>query len=143
MAKGDFRKFLLRGNVVDMAVGIIIGAAFATVVKSLVADLITPLVAAVGGNPDFGTLSFTINHSRFNYGNFINSVISFVIMAVVIYYFIVLPINRLVAYFHPPAPLPPADTRPCPECLSPVPLAARRCAFCTSPLPATSAGASA
>lgn len=141
MAQGDFRKFLLRGNVVDMAVGIIIGAAFATVVKSLVADLITPLVAAIWAQPNFGSLSFTIHHSRFLYGNFINAVISFVIMAVVIYYFIVLPMNQLMARFHPPAPPPPPNTQPCPECLSQIPLAAKRCAFCTSPLPAaTSAG---
>lgn len=135
MAQGDFRKFLLRGNVVDMAVGIIIGAAFATVVKSLVADLITPLVAALWAKPNFGALSFTVHHSRFLYGNFINAVISFAVMAVVIFYFVILPMNKLVARFHPPQP----KTQPCPECLSQIPLAARRCAFCTAPLPAAAA----
>ncbi|MGH9536137.1 MAG: large conductance mechanosensitive channel protein MscL [Terriglobales bacterium] len=134
MAQGDFRKFLLRGNVVDMAVGIIIGAAFATVVSALVKDLLTPLVAAVGGKPTFGGLSFTINHSHFLYGNFINAVISFVIMAAVVYYFVVVPVNQLAARFHPPAPPAPPTTRACPECLSAVPLEARRCAYCTSPL---------
>lgn len=137
MAKGDFRKFLLRGNVVDMAVGIIIGAAFAGVVNSLVKDLITPLIAAIWGKPNFGALSFTVHNSHFLYGNFINATLSFVIMAATIFYLIVLPINRLMARLHPAPPPAPAVTQPCPECLSMVPIGARRCAFCTSALTAS------
>jgi large conductance mechanosensitive channel len=127
----DFREFLLRGNLVDMAVGIVLGLAFAAVVTALVADLITPLIAAIGGQPDFGGLSFTINGSHFLYGAFLNALISFVVIAAVVFYLVIRPVNALMARRRTE---PPVDTltRPCPECLSEIPTAARRCAFCTA-----------
>jgi large conductance mechanosensitive channel len=129
---GGFRKFLLRGNLVDVAVGIVIGIAFSAVVTSFVKDLITPLIAALGGKPDFGQLTFTVNHSRFLYGDFLNALISFAIVAAVLYFLIVSPQARLSARFQPAAPEP--ETKECPYCLSSVPAAARRCAFCTADL---------
>jgi large conductance mechanosensitive channel len=133
----DFREFLLRGNLVDMAVGIVIGVAFAAVVSALVADLITPLIAAIGGQPNFGGLAFTINGSRFAYGAFLNALISFAIIAAVVFFCVIKPVNRLMRRYRTEAPVE-ATTRPCPECLSEIPLAARRCAFCTAELaPAT------
>jgi large conductance mechanosensitive channel len=128
-----FRQFLLRGNVVDMAVGIVVGAAFGGVVAALVKDLLTPLVAAIVGRPDFSALVFTVHGSRFLYGEFVNSILSFLIIAAVIYYFVILPMNAVVARSRS---APPADptTRKCPECLSEIPIEARRCAFCTSAL---------
>lgn len=131
-----FREFLLRGNVVDLAIAVVIGVAFAAVVTAFVKDLITPLIAAIGGKPDFSALTFTINHSTFRYGDFINAVVAFVIIALVIYYFVVVPFGRLMARFKPaPEPTP---TRDCPYCVSNIPEAATRCPFCTSPLPAAS-----
>ncbi len=127
----DFKEFLLRGNLVDMAVGIVIGVAFAAVVTALVADLITPLIAAIGGKPDFSSLSFTINGSHFLYGQFINELISFVVIAAVVFYLVVKPVNRLMAARRTETPVD-AATRPCPECLSEIPIEARRCAFCTA-----------
>ncbi len=127
----DFKEFLLRGNLVDMAVGIVIGVAFAAVVTALVADLITPLIAAIGGNPDFSSLSFTINGSHFLYGQFINELISFLVIAAVVFYLVVKPVNRLMAARRTETPVD-AATRPCPECLSEIPIEARRCAFCTA-----------
>jgi large conductance mechanosensitive channel len=124
-----FRKFLLRGNVVDLAVAVVIGAAFGSVVQALVKDLITPLIGAVGGVPDFSALFFTVNGSKFLIGEFINAVLAFVLLAAVIYYVVVLPVGRLMERFSPP---PPAATRECPFCLSKIPIKARRCAFCTS-----------
>jgi large conductance mechanosensitive channel len=131
----DFKAFLLRGNLVDTAVGIVIGLAFAAVIGSFVSDLITPLIAAIGGNPDFGGLIFTINKSQFHYGLFINALITFVVIAAVIFYFVVKPVNALMARRKTE---PPVDetTRQCPECLSDIPVAAKRCAFCTSEVPA-------
>ena len=126
----DFREFLLRGNLVDMAVGIVIGIAFAAVVTALVADLVTPLIAAIGGNPDFSTLSFTINKSHFLYGAFINALITFVVIAAVIYYLVVKPVNALMARRKTEPPVD-ATTKECPHCLSQIPIGARRCAFCT------------
>jgi large conductance mechanosensitive channel len=126
----DFREFLLRGNLVDMAVGIVIGIAFAAVITALVADLITPLIAAIGGNPDFSALSFTINKSHFLYGAFINALITFVVIAAVIYYLVVKPVNALMARRKTEPPVD-ATTRECPYCLSQIPVGARRCAFCT------------
>jgi large conductance mechanosensitive channel len=126
----DFKEFLLRGNLVDMAVGIVIGLAFAAVITALVADLITPLIAAIGGNPDFSALSFTINKSHFLYGAFINALITFVVIAAVIYYLVVKPVNALMARRKTEPPVD-AATRECPYCLSQIPIGARRCAFCT------------
>jgi large conductance mechanosensitive channel len=126
-----FRQFLLRGNVVDMAVGIVVGAAFGGVVAALVKDLLTPLVAAIVGRPDFAAYSFTVHESRFLYGDFVNSIASFLIISAVIYYFVVLPVNAMVARARS-APPPDPTTRKCPECLSEIPIEARRCAFCTS-----------
>ena len=127
----DFREFLLRGNLVDIAVGIVIGVAFAALVTAFVADIVTPLIAAIGGKPDFNDLSFTINKSHFLYGAFINALISFLIIAAVIFYLVVKPVNALMARRKTE---PPVDTttRECPECLSEIPVAARRCAFCTA-----------
>lgn len=129
-----FKKFLLRGNVVDMAVGIVVGAAFGSVVTSLVKDLLTPLIASVVKAPDFSSLSFTLHNSKFLYGDFINALISFVIIAAAVYFFVVLPVNALMAKFYPQQVAPPT-TRPCPECLSDIPMGARRCKFCAEPVP--------
>jgi large conductance mechanosensitive channel len=127
----DFKQFLLRGNVVDLAVGIVIGVAFGAVVTSLVADLLTPLIAAIVGKHDFSALSFTVNGSRFLYGDFINALIAFVSVAAAVFFFVVRPVNALMARRKTE---PPVDetTRQCPECMSEIPIAARRCAFCTS-----------
>jgi large conductance mechanosensitive channel len=129
----DFREFLLRGNLVDMAVGIVIGLAFAAVVTALVGDLITPLIAAIGGKPNFGNLSFTVNSSHFLYGAFINALITFLVIAAVVFFLVIKPVNMLMARYRTE---PPVDesVRRCPECLSEIPIAARRCAFCTAQL---------
>jgi large conductance mechanosensitive channel len=127
----DFKEFLLRGNLVDMAVGIVIGVAFAAVVTALVSDLITPLIAAIGGKPDFAGLSFTINKSHFLYGSFFDALISFVVIAAVVFYLVVKPVNRLME-LRRTEPAVAAATRQCPECLSDIPVGARRCAFCTA-----------
>ncbi len=125
----EFKEFLLRGNLVDTAVGIVIGLAFAAVVTALVEDLITPIIAAIFGEPDFSALSFTINGSTFRYGDFINAVITFLCVAAAVFFFVVKPVNVLMARRKSePAP----DVRACPECLSDIPLAASRCAFCTA-----------
>jgi large conductance mechanosensitive channel len=137
MLKG-FRDFILRGNVVDLAVAVVIGAAFTAVINAFVKDLITPLIAAIGGDPDFSQLSFEINNSRFNYGDFLNALISFLIIAAVIYFLVIVPMNKLMAMRKTEEPVAEV-TRECPECLSKVPEAARRCAFCTSDLPPVAA----
>jgi large conductance mechanosensitive channel len=124
-----FRTFLLRGNVVDLAVGVVIGVAFGSVVTAFVKDLMTPLIAALFGKPDFASLIFTVNSSKFLYGDFINAVISFVIVAAVIYFFVIAPFTALVARFHKEPPADPT-TKKCPECMSEIPIEARRCAFC-------------
>lgn len=129
----EFKAFLLRGNVIDLAVAITIGVAFTAVVTAFVADFITPLIAAIGGQPDFGALDFTINGSTFKYGDFINQLISFVIIAAVVFFFVVKPVNILIARSRTEPPADPT-TRNCPECLSTVPVDARRCAYCTSAL---------
>ena len=126
-----FKQFLLRGNVVDMAVGIVIGAAFGTVVTGLVKDLLTPFIAAIVKQPDFSAFTFTINGSKFLYGEFINALLSFLIIASAVYFFVVLPMNALLARMKKEPPADPT-TKKCPECLSEIPIAARRCAFCTS-----------
>lgn len=126
----EFRQFLLRGNLVDLAIAVVIGAAFGAVVTALVKDLVTPLIAAIGGQPDFGDLDFTINSSRFAYGDFLNAVISFVIIAAVVFFLIVKPVNALMERFQTEKAVD-EPTRECPACLSQIPYAARRCAFCT------------
>ena len=131
----DFRQFLLRGNVVDLAVAIVIGVAFGAVITALVADLLTPLIAAIFGKPDFSALDFTINDSTFRYGDFINKVITFVTIAAAVFFFVVVPINALIARSRREPPADPT-TRKCPECLSEIPIDARRCAFCASQVPA-------
>jgi large conductance mechanosensitive channel len=130
-----FKQFLLRGNVVDMAVGIVVGAAFGTVVTSFVKDLLTPLIAAIVHAPDFSRIAFVINGSKFLIGDFINAIISFLIIATAVYFAVVLPINALVARMRRQPPADPT-TKKCPECLSEIPIQARKCAFCTSTLQA-------
>jgi large conductance mechanosensitive channel len=125
-----FRQFLLRGNVIDLAIAVVIGTAFGALVTALVKDLITPLIAAIGGKPDFSSLSFTINKSRFLYGDFINAIIAFFIIAVVVYYLIVVPFGAFLERVTP-QPKKEVSTYDCPFCLSTIPLAATRCAFCT------------
>jgi large conductance mechanosensitive channel len=127
----DFQQFLLRGNVVDLAVGVVIGVAFTAVITALVSDLITPLIAAIFGSYNFAGLTFTIHKSHFLYGHFINAVLSFVLVAAVVFFFVVRPVNALMARRRTEPPVD-ATTRQCPECLSEIPIAARRCAFCTS-----------
>jgi len=125
-----FRDFILRGNLVDLAVAVVIGAAFGAVVTALVRDLITPLIAAIGGKPSFSNLSFTVNRSHFLYGDFINALIAFVVIAAVVYFFVVKPVAALLERYAPKKEVGPQ--RSCPECLSDIPAAARRCAFCTA-----------
>jgi large conductance mechanosensitive channel len=129
-----FKQFLLRGNAVDLAVGVVIGGAFGAVVAALVKDLLTPLIAAVVGKPDFSAIEFTINGSRFPIGDFINAVVAFVLVAAAIYFFVVVPMNALAARRRRGEAPPDPTTKECPECLSAVPIAARRCAFCAQPL---------
>lgn len=129
-----FRDFVLRGNVVDLAVGVVIGAAFGTVVTALVKDILTPLIAALGGSPDFTSLYFTIGRGKILYGDFLNAVIAFLLIALVVYYLVVMPYTRLRARVEPPPPPAPAMKK-CPECLSEIPAEARRCAHCGQPVP--------
>ena len=129
-----FKQFILRGNVVDLAVGVVIGAAFGSVVTAFTKDLLTPLIAALVGKPDFSSISFIINGTPFPFGDFINAVVSFVLIATAVYFFVVTPINALVARMRKaPAPADPT-TKKCPECLSEIPIDARRCGFCTQPV---------
>ena len=128
---GGFKQFLLRGNVVDLAVGVVVGAAFGGVVTAFTKDLLTPLIAAVAGKPNFAAIQFTINNSRFLLGDFVNAVVSFLIVAVAVYYFVVLPVNALVSRARKEPPADPT-TKKCPECLSEIAIGAKRCAFCTS-----------
>jgi len=130
-----FKQFLLRGNVIDLAIAVVIGAAFGIVVAAFVKDLLTPLIAAIGGKPDFSGLYFTINNSKFLFGDFINAVVSFVIVAAVVYYFVLLPMNALIARTRKEPSMDPT-TRQCPECPSEIPISAKRCAFCTAAVPA-------
>ena len=133
MLKG-FREFLLRGNVIDLAVAVIIGAAFTAIVTSLVANIITPLIAAIVGKPDFAYLILNIHGGEVKYGLFLNAVISFILMAGVVYFFLVVPINYLLAKFKgPEAPADPT-VKTCGECLSEIPIAAKRCKFCAQPV---------
>ncbi len=129
---GGFRKFLLRGNLVDLAVAVVVGVAFAAIITALVADLITPLIAAIGGQPDFSALTFTVNHAAFRYGAFINALLTFVIIAAVIYFLVVVPVTRIMSVTEKKQE---STERECPECLSQIPLAARRCMYCTAQIP--------
>jgi len=127
----EFRSFILRGNLVDLAVAVVVGTAFTAVVAALVKDIITPLIAAVGGDANFGNLAFRINGSRFAYGDFLNAVLTFLIVAAVMFFLVIKPVNLLMERFSTEADIE-SPTRPCPECLSQVPRAASRCAFCTT-----------
>jgi large conductance mechanosensitive channel len=129
----DFKEFLLRGNLVDLAVAVVIGVAFAALVGAFVQDLVTPLITAIGGQQDFSALTFTINESVFRYGHFLNQLLSFLIIAAVVYFLVVKPVNALMARRKTEEPVD-ETVRECPECLSSIPAAARRCAFCTSEL---------
>jgi large conductance mechanosensitive channel len=131
-----FKTFVLRGNVVDLAIAVVIGVAFGAVVTALVKDLITPLIAAIGGQPNFGNLSFTVNHSKFAYGDFINAVVAFLILAAVVYFLVVMPLGKLLSMRQKTEE---ATERDCPECLSSIPLAATRCMYCTVTVPPVSA----
>jgi large conductance mechanosensitive channel len=135
-----FKDFISRGNVIDLAVAVVMGAAFGAVVTALVADFITPIIAAIGGQPDFSDLSFTINGSRFAYGHFINAVISFLILAAAIYFLVVLPLEKMLK--KPDADAEPSDSRECPECLSMIPAKANRCMYCTADVGPAGAAAS-
>jgi large conductance mechanosensitive channel len=136
-----FKQFILRGNVVDMAVGVVIGAAFAGVVGAFTKDLLTPLIAAIVGQPDFSAIRFTINGSVFALGDFINAFISFLLVAAAVYFFVVTPVNMLVTRMRKaPTPADPT-TKKCPECLSEIPIDARRCAHCSQPVAVAQAAA--
>jgi large conductance mechanosensitive channel len=134
----DFKKFLLRGNVVDLAIAVVVGTAFTAVVKALVTDLLTPIIAIIFGKPSFAALSFTINHSRFAYGDFINNLIAFVTVAAAMYFLVVAPVSALLARRGQADP----DTKECPDCTSAIPVKARRCPMCTSRLLAPESGLS-
>jgi large conductance mechanosensitive channel len=128
----EFKEFILRGNVIDLAVAVVLGTAFGAVVKAVVADILTPLIAAIFGKPDFSTLSFTINKSHFLYGDVINNLITFLSIAVALFFFVVKPVNFLVERRRKGVEDPESDDRPCPECLSTIPKGAIRCAYCTA-----------
>lgn len=128
----DFKNFILRGNMVDLAVAVVIGAAFGAVVSSLVKDLITPLVAAIGGQPDFSSLAVTIHGSKLLYGDFLNALVSFVILAAVVFFLVVMPVNKFMARMKTSKRTEDPSTKKCPECLSEIPAKATRCAYCTS-----------
>lgn len=127
----EFRMFLLRGNVIDLAVAVVIGTAFGAVVTSFVDNLLTPIITAIVGEPDFSGLTFEINDSVFGYGAFLTALISFVLIAAAVFFVVIKPMNALVARMQHEEPADPT-TRKCPECLSEIPMAARRCAFCTA-----------
>ena len=129
-----FKEFILRGNVLDLAVAVVMGAAFGAVVTALVKDLLTPLIAAVAGSPDFSSIAIDVNGSKLLVGDFLNAVIAFLMMASVVYFFVVLPVNTLMARLRRGEVPADPTTKKCPECLSEVAIGARRCAFCTSPI---------
>jgi large conductance mechanosensitive channel len=136
-----FKKFLLRGNLVDLSVAVVVGAAFGTLVKSLVEDLLTPLIAAIGGQPDFSRLHFTLHHSTFRYGAFLNALIAFLIVATALYFAVVLPVGKLMEHWKP-SPAAPVRTTPCLHCRSEIAREASVCAFCTRDVEPVRAGAS-
>jgi large conductance mechanosensitive channel len=133
MLKG-FKDFILRGNVLDLAVAVVVGAAFGAVVTALVKDLITPLIAAIVGKPDFSAIQFTVNGSKFLIGDFINAVVSFLMIAAAVYFFVIVPVNAVMARIRRGGTPPDPTTKVCPECLSTIPIGAKRCAFCTTAL---------
>lgn len=128
----DFKQFIMRGNVVDLAVAVVVGSAFGAVVTALVEDFVTPLIAAIGGQPDFSKLKFTVNGSQFLYGDFINALISFLTIAAVIFFFVVHPLNKLQERRNQGKAAPDPTTKQCPKCINDVPIKATRCGFCTS-----------
>lgn len=129
----EFKQFLLRGNVVDLAVGVVIGAAFGSVVTALVSDILTPFISAVAKVPDLGGLSFFVNGSRILYGHFLNSLISFILVATTVFFFVIKPINLLVSRSRRESPVDPTETK-CSECLSDIPISAKRCKYCAQPV---------
>jgi large conductance mechanosensitive channel len=129
----EFKQFLLRGNVVDLAVGVVIGAAFGSVVTALVSDLLTPFISAIARVPDFSGLVFVLNGSKFMYGHFFNTLISFILVAAAVFFFVIKPINMLISRSHKEPPADPTEKK-CPECLSDIPINAKRCAHCTQPV---------
>jgi len=135
MFKG-FKQFILRGNVIDLAVAVVMGAAFGAVIAAFVKDLLTPLIAAIFGKPDFSALKFTMNDSVFAYGDFVNALIAFLLVAAAVYFFVVAPMNALMARMARGEPAPDPTTKKCAECLSEIPIAAKRCAHCTQPVAA-------
>jgi large conductance mechanosensitive channel len=134
-----FKQFILRGNVVDLAVGVVIGAAFGSVVTALTKDLLTPLIGALVGKPDFSALQFTINGTLFPVGDLINAVVAFLLIAAAVYFFVVLPVNALMARAHKNDPVAAPTTKKCPECKMEIPIDARRCGHCTSQVSAQAA----
>jgi large conductance mechanosensitive channel len=134
----DFKSFVLRGNIVDLMVAVVIGVAFTAVITALVKDLVTPIIAAIGGQPNFASLTFTVNHSVFYYGSFLNALISFLVEAAAVFFFVVVPLTKFMTRLKllPPVTAAP-PTKDCPECLSAIPQAARRCAFCAVEQPLT------
>jgi large conductance mechanosensitive channel len=138
MFKG-FKQFVIRGNVIDLAVAVLIGAAFGAVITSFVADILTPLIAAIVGKPDFSAFSVTLNGSVIKYGLFLNALISFLLVAAAVYFVVIAPLNAYNERVRRGQTPPDPATKKCPECLSEIPIAARRCAFCTSPLPTAAA----
>ncbi len=129
-----FKQFIMRGNVLDLAVAVVMGGAFGAVVTALVKDLLTPLIAAIVGKPDFSAIAFEVNASKFLIGDFINALISFILIAAAVYFFVILPMNALMARMRRGEAPPDPTSKECPECLSSIPIAAKRCAFCASPL---------
>ena len=135
-----FKQFILRGNVLDLAVAVVMGGAFGAVVTALVKDLITPLIAAVGGKPDFSAIQFEVNGSKFLIGDFVNALVSFLLIGAAVYFFVVLPMNTLLARLRRGEAPPDPTTKECPECLSTIPIAAKRCAFCATPVSSPTGG---
>jgi len=131
-----FKQFIMRGNVLDLAVAVVMGGAFGAVVTALVKDLVTPLIAAMVGKPDFSAIQFEVNKSKFLIGDFINAIVSFLLIAAAIYFFVVVPVNALMARMRRGEAPPDPTTKKCPECLSEIPIGARKCAFCASPVAA-------
>ncbi len=129
-----FKQFIMRGNVLDLAVAVVTGAAFGAVVTALVKDLITPLIAAIVGKPDFSAIQFEVNGSKFLIGDFINALVSFLLIGAAVYFLVILPVNTLLARMRRGEAPPDPTTKECPECLSIIPIAAKRCAFCTTPV---------